>query len=378
MKRNPLIDIKSLISITPAQIMSYLKAKGWVQEKVIHSVSSVWLQKEFEIIVPLETSYKDYNARVVDALETLAIFEGRSLDTVLKDIKNALKDVIRIRAISPATSKGTIPLEDGLHLLESTRELISAAASSSVAPRANYPSRKSDKVIEFLKTIQLGQTEEGSFVVTISTDIPPMLGLPSSPHEQIPLEEPFERMVTLKLIESLDACKEASKNSQASGDIKPFELAIDKGVSANLCDAIAKINQSCGNEQVEISMAWALARPIQNNIPNTICFTQDLIPYIAEAARTFKETKPIEDFELKGIVIQLKSKERKKEGEIVVIGLVDGQQRKVSIKLTKTEYDIAIKAHETITPIRCFGELKKLKKGFALFKISHFSLTEFS
>lgn len=377
MNRNFLIDVKSLSSIMPAQIMSYLKAKGWSQKKSAYTASSIWVHNEFEITVPLEPSYSDYTSRVVEAVDVLALSENRSLDTVFKDLKNVLKDVIRIRAISPATSKGTISLEDGLHLLESARELISAAASSSIMPKANYPNRKSDKVIAFLKNVQLGQTEEGSFVVTISTDIPPMLGLPSNPDDQASLEEPFERIVTLKLIESLDACKKASRESQVSGDIKPFELAIDSGVSANLCDAIAKINQSAGNEQVEISMAWALARPAPKNFPNNIYFTNDLIPYIAEAARTFKETKPLEDFELKGIVVQLKSKERK-EGEIEVIGLVDGQQRAVSIKLSKTEYDIALKAHDTGTPIKCFGELKKQKRGFELVNVRSFSLTEFN
>lgn len=362
------------MTVTPAQLISYLKAKGWIQEKTMGEVNSIWVQNDFEISVPLEISYKDYAARVNDVLNTLVAFEGRAINSILKDIKNVLKDVIRIRAMSPITSKGTIPLEDGLHLLESARELISAVASSSIAPRANYPSRKADKVVDFIKNIQMGQTEEGSFVITISTDIPPMLE--TTQKSQSLVEEPFERIVTTKLLEALQACKQASKESRATGDIKPFELAIDKGVSANLCEAIAKINQYCGNEQVEISMSWALARPVNTSIVNSVNFSQDLVPYIAEAARTFKETKPQEDFELKGMVIQLKRDEGKTNGEIVVFALVDGQQRKVSMELSKKDYESAIKAHESANPVKCYGELHKMKKGFVLMSVKHFSLSD--
>ena len=123
-------------------------------------------------------------------------------------------------------------------------------------------------------------------------------------------------------------------------------------------------------------MEWSLGRPTPRYTPNKVEFNKDFLPFIGEAARTFKETKPIEEFELRGVVIRLASKDRKKSGEITVFGLLEGQQRAVNIKLEKSIYDIAIKAHQEGIPITCIGELKKQGNIYSLINPKNFSLAE--
>ena len=180
----------------------------------------------------------------------------------------------------------------------------------------------------------------------------------------------------MNLLFALEACKEASKKALVSNDINPFESAIEKGVSANLCEAIVGISNSSGNEHLDFSIDWSLGRPVSVSTPKNVEFNKDFLPFIGEAARTFKETKPIEEFELRGVVIRLESKDRNKRGEITVFGLLEGQQRKVNIILEKPNYDMAIKAHQNGIPISCMGELRKRGNIYILINPKNFALTE--
>jgi hypothetical protein len=374
-------DKSDLLSITAAQLISYLRAKGWhKKDSCAYPSASIWVNKKksddlYEVMIPMEPSFRDYYSRVADAVKVLSIFEERSSNQIIYDLQNALKDVIRIRAVSQRTSRGTIPLSDGCNLLTSAKELIVAAASSSISPKANYPSRKADRVNEFLEKIELESSEKGSYIITISSSIPPVLNLPEHESEHATLEEPFERKVTMKLIQALAACKEASRQALDTGNIKAFDAAIKEGVSANLCDAIVNINQSSSNDLTEISVSWSLGRPVPKNTPSKVSFSSDLVSYIAEAARTFKEIKPVDEFELYGVVVRLTRKEKQTPGEIIVFEL-DGQKRKVSIELSEKDYKMAIQAHENLTPIYCIGELRKKGKVFSLFNYKNFCLSE--
>jgi hypothetical protein len=370
-----------LWQINPADLISYLKSKRWVQKKSPYNSLLIWTQKkaeieEFEVLVPLETSFIDYPLRISETLNTLEVFEDRSANLIYQNLINSSADVIRIRGQSSKTSNGTLPLNDSYFLLGATRDLITSAACSTILPKANYPTRKPDKVVEFMDKVQFDRTEKGSFIITISTKIPPILKVCEPNDENIIIEEPFERRVMINLLLALEACREASKKALVSNDIYAFETAIEKGVSANLCEAIVGISNSCGGEHLDISMEWSLGRPAPKCTPNKIEFNKDFLPFIGEAARTFKETKPIEEFELKGVVVKLASKDRKKSGEITVFGLVEGQQRKVNIKLEKPIYDNAIKAHQEGIPISCIGELKKQGNIYSLINPKNFTLTE--
>jgi hypothetical protein len=63
--------------------------------------------------------------------------------------------------------------------------------------------------------------EKGSFIITISTKIPPILKIPETNDENTIIEEPFERRVMMNLLLALEACREASKKALVSNDINP-------------------------------------------------------------------------------------------------------------------------------------------------------------
>ena len=192
------------MKVNPIDLISYLKAKGWMQKNSVYNSLLIWTQKkagegEFEVLVPLETHFVDYALRISETLNILEVFENRSADSIYHSLINSSADVIRIRAHSPKTFNGTIPLNDSVFLLGASRDLITAAACATIMPRATYPTRKPDKVVEFMDKVQFDHTEKGSFIITISTKIPPILKVPETDTENSIIEEPFEQVLTQSL-----------------------------------------------------------------------------------------------------------------------------------------------------------------------------------
>ena len=135
--------------------------------------------------------------------------------------------------------------------------------------------------------------------------------------------------------------------------------SLPMGVSANLCDAIAKIagEDAKPADNLVIRLTAARNRPLAIALPEEISFPGDRIPIIREAARILKAVAPTEDQEIQGYVVKLQAKD---DGGIATLStFIDGQPRKVAISLPDAEHKKAIQAYEQRTEIRCRGELTK-------------------
>ncbi len=62
---------------------------------------------------------------------------------------------------------------------------------------------------DYMQRVRLGQTEHGSFVVTLLAPVPPLLQIPLDPAWTPLDDEPFDRRVTRRLMDALDACRAA-------------------------------------------------------------------------------------------------------------------------------------------------------------------------
>jgi len=215
--------------------------------------------------------------------------------------------------------------------------------------------------MRYLDSLELGQTEVGSFVVTIISPVPPALQAPEAEEH-----EPFERRVTRFLAGGAIAAREAAEEAVTTGSLEPFRRAVVHGVSANLCDALAGIQEAGGGDRFELGVAWATARRPPTDLPSSTQITRDAAEVLREASRLFKEAEAPEELEIEGYVIALKRDEGSETGTITVSGLVDGALREVKIELAGTAYQRAIEAHGEERPVRCEGRLVREGRVFAL------------
>lgn len=360
--RDPLI----LSKVGPLDLAAYLRTRGWTEQERTAGRFSIWTLgrngDSFEVLLPLDVGFRDYALRIGELLRTLELVEDRSQLELLADVATSFADLIRVRALADGAHDGRIGLDAGLELMRNAREMMLAAACAAIEPRPHYPSRKPDRAMEYLASLEMGQTERGSYVLSILSPVPPALQGSLFPDA----EEPFERRVTRTLAEAATAARDAAEESAATGQLEPFQRAVQRGVSANLCDALSGLHQAGGGDRLDLGVSWASARRADVSVPAVIHFTRDAANVLREASRIFKETGAETDFELLGYVIGLKREEGAETGTVTVSGLVDGSLRKVRMELSGAAYERAIEAHKCQQLVRCEGELARESRVFIL------------
>lgn len=362
-------DSDSVRALRSLEVAAYLRANAWSQQRLQYPVS-IWTKDgadaPFEVLLPLDTAQRDYALRMGELLQTLAIAEDRSPIDVYSDLLTTCADVIRVRIDDPRLLDGTLPIETHSIVAQRVRDLLLAAACSALSRRAVWHNRKPAQAVEHLRRLRVGQTERGSYVITIISEVSPELHhRPANDHvEERP---PYERQVTAMLAGALGSLARAAERAALTQEFKSFEEAVADGVSANLCDAVAGLwGDDSHHRTLEFQFSWSPARPMELAVPNRVRIAPDRIPTIREASRLLKERSPCEDFELEGAVVKLEKEESSLRGWITVIGAVDAKPSRVMVELCEPFYQIAIRAHLQEMPFRCVGTLVRDGRGYML------------
>jgi hypothetical protein len=364
-------DAGTLQAIRPLELAAYLRAAGWREAKSIPNEYATWVLAdksgdEFEATLPLNHAFGDYSLRIGSIMAVLEVVEQRSQLEILSDLLTTSADVVRLRIGNGEPSDGSIPIEEGVKIVQKTRDMMMAAACSVVDHRAVFQTRKPNQAVDYMRRLRMGQTERGSYVVTVISRVAPILTHHET-NQLFEVNEPYERQVTSTLAHALAATRSAAEKGAVSGGVDAFQEAVPKGVSANLCDAIVGI--SMGGESsrnIEVDFSWSRTRPAFDQLPRKVVLTADAMPVIEEAGRYLRETSPREEFELRGPVIRLDRIEGADVGTITVHGFVDDQPRKVSLDLSETEYHLAVQAHEARQTVACYGVLVREGRSFRL------------
>jgi len=369
-------DELTLHSLKPLEMIAYLRAKGWKQEFEIQNKGSLWvLDDNYDLTLPARRELGDYVLRISEVLRALARAEDRSELDVLRDIQTTTYDLIRVRASGQRAEDGVLPLEDAVRFVEHTRDMMLAAACAAIEKRAVYAKRKPQQAMDYLNHVQMGQTERGSFVLTVLSPVTPELRpAQGSLLPEVEPEDPFERRVTRTLMDSLNALDSAARDATMGSNLEPFQIAVERGVSANLCDAVVGLSAASTEDSLDMQISWSRTRPVGQSVSDRVVFGMDTIQVVEEAARLFREVAPVEDCEVTGFVLASDRGVDAVEGDIKLDAYVDGKIHRVSIPLGPAEYRIALKAHDERRIVTCVGDLIKQGRGYRLQNPHHFKV----
>lgn len=273
-------DVEAVRAIRPVDAALYLRAKGWRQISSQPGRSSTWIisagDEEYEALLPMNLELRDYALRVSELLGVLAAAEKRSQWQVYSDLLTVTADVLRIRIMDPELADGTLPIEEHAQIAQNARDLVLAAACAATEPRPVWHKRKPTRAMDHVRRVRIGQSERGSYILTVISRIPPQLH-----GEQPPLfdtDTPFERKVTETLARSLHALTGAAEQAALTQQMAAFDEAIPHGVNANLCDAV--VGLWGGDERqrnLEFSFSWSPARPVPPERVRRVAFSSDRI-----------------------------------------------------------------------------------------------------
>jgi hypothetical protein len=364
-------DIDALRALKPLEIAAYLRSKGWRQEADIQTKATLWLHSmdgdEEDVTLPSRSEFGDYALRIQEVLRTLSKVEQRSEIDILRDLLTATSDLVRVRAPTLNADSGSLPLEQAVHFVERSRDMVLAAACAALDKRAFFAKRKAQQAMEYLSRVRMGQTEHGSFVITILSPVAPELRPAQEAMEfAAEVSEPYERQVTRTLMQSLASLDEAAQRAVVDGNMAPFQAAVAQGVSANLCEAIVGLSEVTNDRGLDIQVSWARTRSAAGTLPQRVFLAGDRIPVIQEAARHFRESAPLDDYEVVGWVKRLDRAPQAVEGEVTIVAPVDNQPRYIALRLEKESYSKAVQAHEQRLTVKCVGELVKEGRGYRL------------
>lgn len=357
-------------SYRPVEVASYLRLHSWSSVSTVHDKYSLWTKTtekgEFEVLLPLGTEFRDLGPRIRELLETLEKAEGRSTVEIAEDFTYSGADIVRAKLAPGSASSGTIPLENGALAFQQIRELVLAAACAAVSPKKVFAKRKPDQAMQFLQDASFGQTKRGSYVLTIISPVPPTF-------QQALIDdlapEPYPRRVIRMLSEALVATHEAVQEVASSGKFEAFDLAVSKGVSANLCDALLGLNQSGGEHGLDFAFSWSPARNTPSDLPSHVALTPDSMPILTAVSSYFRQTSVEEDVEVLGVVNRLEhtvTDNQEGSGRVTVMSVIEGNGRNIIMELYGADHQTAIKAYDERLMVSCRGELCKEGRSFVL------------
>lgn len=355
-------DRDALLAVSPVALSAYARAEGWSKAEAYGDFSDIYVADGLpEIILPRTENLGDY----ADVVSTLIGIFARVADvdelTLYRNLVTADRDAIRMRAAD--SDDGTVSMIDGVDFVRGASEIILAAACSYHRPQPLFRAGANREAREYLRQMRLGQTEQGSYVVTLLSPVvpPPMqLTLDLGP-EELP-DDALERRITKHLASSLKAARRAIEGT-VGGESDAFAEVVDKGVSANLCEALDRMIMPFST--MDVSFVWARTRPM-SSAREVIRFSNDDAPILREAARALRQRGPRHDESLVGFVNILNRTEDQEEGKIRLKAEIDGQMHSVNAVLDQSEYARAIQAHAEQAIVIAEGDLERVGQRWNL------------
>ncbi len=372
--RARIVDTEALREITPLALRAYAEAQGWRRVELFGDHSTVYSHDATpEAIIPATAVIADYAQVVSEIIALFARAEERDELQVYSDLSTADQDVIRVQA-PEADDSGSLQLEAGVDVVVRARDLLFSAACSASEPRATYRAGRVREAANYMDRVRLGQTERGSYVVTLLSPVPPALELPRQPSLWPELsDEPFERRVTRRLMQGLGAARDAIEQTTREQGFPAFENAVFRGVSANLCEATATLIER--GSGLDVSVTWAYTRSTPEKRRRLVFFPSDA-RVLKEAARLFRDREPRSDESLEGYIIKLAREEDEPDGRATLRTLVENRQVSVRIDLERELYEQAAEAHKNQLAVAIKGDLTREGQRWRLKNPREFSVVQ--
>lgn len=356
-------DFKKLAGhVSHVEFAKYLRDLGWKTLQTKRNVVNVFqYQKEsafYQVDIPNDRSLSDYARAMCRAIEEVARFAEKSAEQVLLELINPMSDIVRIRLVNDELEAGSIYVEDAINLYENAKKLIAAAAMDVLSPKEHHRGRPDTKVQKFVSSCRFGQTEIGSYVVSVAC---PISIINDGDIKRLTLFEDkdegsdsFTRKTVNKMITSIQAIKE----NIDSGSLREY---LDKeSISVNFLEALNLIGINKDKTQVDISVKWAPTVEANRTNFSTVSLTHDYSSPIETVIKKIK-SNIIEEKMYIGKISNLDASsdiEKRTNGIVKLVFLNENNKPfTVKVKLSLEDYNQAIEAHSKGKYVRVLGTL---------------------
>lgn len=342
-------ELRAASALTPETLSRYLSSTGWAPEQHLDR-ATLWSRREedgdFQVLVPGDRELRDYANRVSDLLTTVAAVEERPIRLLLDDLETTGADTLSFRLL-PSGPSGTIPLFNAVDALAGVRELV---VSSTYALMSEQPmlvqGRRPESALDFARTVRLGTPRAGSWAIAAQLAVPRV---------DVNADPPLARRVSLQMHRAVRACFAASGEAQRDFDLGSFLRRTGEGVSANVCDALAKL----GRDGVPYDVRFSWAAQLSSSVPaRSFRFSTRRIEVLHTAAEQLKVAVPDGEVTVEGQVSKLR-RDVGEGGQATVRGPIStvygSSERSVRVLLPDVLYQRLVDAHGRRQHVRVTG-----------------------
>lgn len=335
--------------LKPLDIRRYAEHSAW--EAISSGVRGrLWVFRHREhtlrqLQIPMDAD----DTQWLDALDTIiqriAELESRSPMVVIEDLLAGDADVLRFRVVVPGTRGGQLRLANDIALRDGVRRALLASACSVVAPVAFHPRMSRAEAEDLLDTCRAGQTEVGSYVMKVICPMDVEGGQPAL------TDDPFARRVTKFFMKSVAELVQVVESTDRN--IADFVGAQRQTptVSANLCEALLKMQADESEGGIDISTSWSAVRDRPVSVPSRVSVKAEYFPVIEQISRELRPRSQGTNVDsLIGTVEVLGGDvgdDGRRAGDVTLALLLpdSGEQIKVRASLGTAHYALATEAH---------------------------------
>ena len=324
--------------LTPAQIAAYLRAHGWeladqTPERVKWTLAAEGRGRS--VVQVRDPDSADYEDFVIVLLARLGDIERRDAEAIISDILVAGRDTLVLRVAAPAVAAGEVPVAYGTELFGGVRDLLVASGRSLADTRANFAGPTPENVMEVLDRMTFGETRRGSYVVTVRTPVEQQLAL-----EDAPSTLALERRTLARTMEAVGAAQTAGERLD---DEDTLDESIERGLSAQLCKALTRIDPATTGVTVELTAEWAAGLPAPAvNVPTSVALHSADFAHVRFLGETLSKLMPEPDFLLDGWIKEIRYDALwESRGTVTVEGRLKGRRRDIRLELEGHDFDEA-------------------------------------
>lgn len=353
--------------LLPADVTEWLRIHGWSRSGSLGDIAERWQSGVGDVLVPMLTSSPDFTLRWSEMLGHLA--EDFNLDQagVLLAVTKAGSDIAEFRAVGHIDD--SLPLGDAATLIDSVRRAMQASANSALQPRSYFGHSIPEAARDHARHVRMGQTRRGSYVVPVISRLPILQ--PIDADDAVLFEDvayqPFARNAMLRLAEGLTQLRELTHGAGEPTRSQITE-SIGRGVSSELCDAVANSLETESITDLDVSFTWAERLPTPS-ASKAVKLESGSVHLIRQVGDTLRGEPVVGSQTVVGYVKRLDRGEDDEVGRITLRILDNDKARNVTLELNDEAYHIAGEANTDRRMVSATGVLHR-EPGRAL-RFSH-------
>ncbi len=353
------------LKLNPLAVTKYLSQTNWELYPIKRKDVKIFQYKRenlFEqVTIPLNKMLRDYKNAMYDAICKIAYIEKKSVEQLMLYLLNPNTDILKIRLDKKEVESGNIMFDDAIQLFDNAKKLIAATALDVINPKKIHYGRIDEPVQKFLSQCRFGQTEIGSYVVSV---VCPFAELSETEgYKQLSIfsdEEQCANSLTRKVTNRLMTNVATIKQEIDDGNLDAL-ANYDSPISSNFYEALNGLGMNTEDTTVEFLAEWSPTVQSNRCKYNRISVTNDYYEPIKTIISKIKECTN-ERTEIVGKIKELKAApviDNREYGTIVVVYVGDNVRAKsVTVKLDREDYDKAVAAHQHGKAVKVVGDLK--------------------